>query len=68
MALACRAVSVPALGRILMLVVMAVDTQQLPVAAVRRIIPVVMILVVDRQFFERLPSKLAAAPSADVWK
>jgi hypothetical protein len=37
-----------------MFIVVTVDTQQLPVAAVRRIVIVVVILVVDREFSDSL--------------
>ena len=48
-----------------MLVVVAVDAQQLPVAAVGWIVPVVMVLVMNGQLPQFLAGKLAAAFSAD---
>jgi len=48
-----------------MLIVMAVDAQQLPVAAVGRIVFVVVVLVVDREIAQRLAAELAPAPAAD---
>lgn len=47
---------------------MAIDTQQLPVAAVRRVVLVVMILVMDREFTEFLAREFAPAPCADPWE
>jgi len=37
-----------------MLIVVTVDTQQLPVAAVRRIVIVIVILMMDREFSNSL--------------
>jgi hypothetical protein len=47
---------------------MTIETQQLPVAAVRRIVVVVVILMVDRQFTKSLPCEFAAAPGTDPGK
>ena len=47
---------------------MAVNTQQLPIAAVRRIVVMVVVLVVDRQFPQTLALKLTAAVAADPGK
>jgi hypothetical protein len=49
-----------------MLVVVAVDTEQLPVAAVRGIVEMVVILVMYRELLELLAGELAAAMRADV--
>lgn len=51
-----------------MFIVVTVDTQQFPVAAVRRIVIVVVILVMDREFPNPLTRKFAPAPRADPWK
>jgi hypothetical protein len=48
-----------------MLIVVAVDTQQLPVAAIRRIVIVVVILMVDREFSNSFARKFAPAPRTD---
>ncbi len=48
-----------------MLIVVTVDTQQLPVAAVRRIVVVVVILMMDREFSNSLARKFAPAPRTD---
>jgi hypothetical protein len=47
------------------LVVVAVDTQQLPVAAIGRIIPVIMVFVMDSQLVEFFTGKLSSAFCAD---
>jgi len=48
------------------LMIMAVDTEQLPVAAVRRVVVVVVILVMHRQlaqlFAFEIPAAMAAHP------
>lgn len=44
---------------------MAIDTQELPVAAVRWIVIVVMIAVVYREFTQIFPRKLTPATSTD---
>ena len=51
-----------------MLVVMTINTKEFPVAAVRRIILMVVILVVNRQFLQFSSGKLAAAATADMRK
>ena len=51
-----------------MLIVMAVETEQFPIAAVIRIICVVMVLVVDRQLLKLFTRKFPAAFCADPWK
>lgn len=51
-----------------MLVVMAVDAQQLPVAAVEWIVAVVMVSVMDSQFTQLFAGKLPAAFCTDPWK
>ena len=47
------------------LVVMAVDTQQLPVAAVGRIVSVIMVFMMDRQLAQLFAGKITAAFCAD---
>ncbi len=47
---------------------MAVNAQQLPIAAVRRIVVMVVVLVVDRQFPQAFAFKLTAAMPADPGK
>jgi hypothetical protein len=46
-------------------IVVAVETQQFPIAAVKRIVLVVVILVVDRELAKSLSRELAPAPSTD---
>ena len=53
-------------GELIVFMVVAVDAQQFPVAAVGRIVVVVVIFVMHGQFAETLPFKLACAPGADV--
>jgi hypothetical protein len=48
-----------------MLIVVTVDTQQLPVAAVRRVVVVVVIFVMNRELSNSLARKFAPAPSTD---
>ena len=50
------------------LVVVAIDAQQLPVAAVGRIVHVVMVSVMDRQLAQFFAGKLPAAFCADPWE
>ena len=50
------------------LVVVAVDAQQLPVAAVGRIVPVIMVFVMDRQLAQFFAGKITAAFCADPWE
>ena len=47
------------------LIVVAVDTQQLPVAAVGRIVQVIMVFVMDRQLTQFFTGKITAAFCAD---
>jgi hypothetical protein len=49
----------------LVLIVVAVETEQLPVASIRRIVVVVMVLVMDRELVEFLAVKFAAAMRTD---
>jgi hypothetical protein len=49
----------------LMLVIVAVHTKKLPIAAVRRIVVVVVILVMDRKLPRPLALELASAPAAN---
>ncbi len=50
----------------LMFIIVAVKAEQFPIAAIRRVIIVVVILVMDREFTELPASEFAAAPRADV--
>jgi len=52
----------------LMLIVMTVETQQLPVAAVRGIVVMVVVLVVDCELVELLAFKFTSAVSTDPGK
>lgn len=52
----------------LVLIVVAVETEQLPVASIRRIVVVVMVLVMNRKLVEFLAVKLAAAMRTDPGK
>src|SRR5438046_1501797 len=49
-----------------MLVLVAIDAEQLPVRTVRRVVVVIAVLVMHRQLAQPLPRKLARAPRADV--
>lgn len=51
-----------------MFVVVAVDAQQLPVAAVDGIVIVIMVSVMDRQLLQFFAGKLPAAFCADPWE
>ena len=51
-----------------MLTVVAVQAKQLPVAAVRRIIVVVAVFVMHRQFVKFFTGKLSATPGAYPWQ
>ena len=51
-----------------MLAVVAVQAQEFPVAAVGRIVVVVAVFVVDRQFVQFLAGKFPSAPGADPWQ
>src|SRR5690606_2913203 len=53
---------------LLMLVVVAIEAQKLPVAAVRRVVVVVVVLVVDREFPQDFAGEGASAPRAHVGK
>ena len=52
----------------LVLIVVAVETEQFPVAPIRRIVVVVMVLVMDRELVEFLAVKFAAAMRTDPGK
>ncbi len=52
----------------LVLIVVAVEAEQLPVAPIRRIVVVVMVLVMDRELVEFLAVKFAAAMRTDPGK
>jgi len=49
-----------------MLVVMTVDAKEFPVAPIRRIVVMVMVLVVNRELLELFALELAAASAADM--
>jgi len=49
-----------------MFIIMAVDTQQFPIAAVRRVVIMVMILMMDRELTKFFTSKFAPAPGTDL--
>ena len=49
----------------LMLIIMTIQTQQLPIAAIRRIVVVVMISVMHRQFAQIGVGKFPCAASAN---
>lgn len=51
-----------------MLVVVAVETEQFPVAAIERIVIMVVVLMMDRELIQFLAVKLASAVRADPWK
>ncbi len=51
-----------------MLVVMAVDAKEFPVAAVRRVVVMVVVLVMDREFLELFALELTSAAPADMRK
>jgi hypothetical protein len=50
---------------LLVLIIVAVDAQKLPVAAVGWVVVVVVVLVMDREFAELLPLELTTALAAD---
>jgi len=61
----CRPV-IPLLAQILrMLLLMTVEAQKLPVAPVRRIVIVIVILVMDRKLTNSLARKFPPAPCTD---
>jgi hypothetical protein len=49
----------------LVLVVVAIETEKFPVAAVRRVVFVVMVFMMDRELAELFPREFAAAPRTD---
>ena len=53
-------------GNPCVLILMAINAQQLPVAAIERVIVVIVILVVHRQFAQTHAGELTAASSANV--
>lgn len=52
----------------LVLVVMTVETEQFPVASVRRIVVVVVIFVMDRELAQLLAVEFSSAMPTDPWK
>jgi hypothetical protein len=46
-------------------IVVAIETEQFPVAAVRRIVVVVMVLVMDRELSDFFPREFPPAPRTD---
>jgi hypothetical protein len=51
-----------------MLIIVAVNAQQFPVAAVRGIVVMVMILVMDSQFTKSFALEFTPTPSTNGWK
>ena len=51
-----------------MFVIVTVQTEQFPVAAIRRVVVVIMVFVMYRQFAQAHSGKLAAAPRTYPWK
>ena len=62
----CQPVDVALQLVFLVLVVVAIDAQQLPITAVGRIVLVVVVLVMDRQLFQSLAGKFASATGANM--
>ena len=52
----------------LVFIVVTVEAEQLPVASVKRIVVMVVILVVDRQLTQLLAVKFSSAVRTDPWK
>ena len=52
----------------LVLIVVTVETEQLPVAPIGRIVGMVMVLVVDRELAQFLPVEFTPAVRTDPWK
>lgn len=52
----------------LMLIVMTVKAKQLPVAAVRGIVVMVVVLMMDRELAELLPLKFASTVGTNPWE
>ncbi len=50
------------------LVIVAVETQQLPITPIRRIVVMVVILMMNRKLAQPLPVELASAPPTDPGK
>lgn len=59
---------VPGAERFLMLVVVAVHTEQFPVAPIRRVVMVVVVLVMNGQFAQVLAREIPPAATAHMWK
>ena len=51
-----------------MFIVMTVQTQQLPVAAVGRIVVMIVIFVMNREFTQFILFNFPCAPGADPWE
>lgn len=51
-----------------MLVIMAVNAQQLPIAAIGRVVVVIMVFVMDRQLAQFFPVKITPAFPANPGK
>jgi len=51
-----------------MFVIVAVDAQQFPVAAIGRVVFVIMVFVVNRQFAQIFSGEITAAFSTNPWK
>lgn len=52
---------------LLMFIIMAVEAQKLPVASVRGVIVMVVVLVVDGELSKLPAFEFASAPSTDMW-
>lgn len=51
---------------LLVFIIVAVEAEELPVAPVRRIVVVIVVLVMDREFAKFFARKFPAAPRADM--
>ena len=51
-----------------MLIIMTVDAEQLPITSVGRVVFIVMVFVVDRQFPKFFTGKIPAAACTDPWE
>jgi hypothetical protein len=50
------------------LIVVTIETEQLPVAPVGRVVVVVVVLMVDRELAQLLPSKFSSTMRTNPWK
>ena len=49
-------------------VIVAVDAQQLPITAIGRVVFIIMVFVVNRQFAQVFSGEIAAAFATDPWQ